>query len=479
MLLRQTMLFLPAQVIGPLAQMVAAIVWTYFLVPEALGVYAIVWAVQELAGVVVLAWWSGYVLRYASSHHDTKARARLDAMEGVVQSVSAVVETLIAVGAVWLVIDIEPTFNLLAAAVAFTLTRNISSHFADRARARFETVPYTILQTVGSLFGLVFGIVAVSTIAATPEALLWSYAIAQAIGLAAALPLMTFHLGAPRTDRALLRAALWYGAPLFVSSVLVWVATHAIRFLVQADLGIEAVGFITVGWWLGMRLTTFASLLVTGASFSIAVEKMRGGGAAAALPQLATNGALLLAILVPSVAGVIVLNEAFVTALVAPIYVEVTMAILPWAVATGAIRAFKNHGSDQCFLLFERTTLNIWSTVVEAGLTVVLCWAGLQWNGLTGAVIGCFAAAVIAELFSLAVARGLFGYYLRLADLMRIALATAVMVGVLIVLPLAHTIPGLLLEVLAGALTYGAVIALCFPDSQAWLRGRVGRLAER
>ena len=39
MLLRQTILYLPAQIIGPLAQMAATIVWTYWLQPEALGAY--------------------------------------------------------------------------------------------------------------------------------------------------------------------------------------------------------------------------------------------------------------------------------------------------------------------------------------------------------------------------------------------------------------------------------------------------------
>lgn len=479
MLLRQTILYLPAQIVGPLSQMVATVVWTYFLAPEALGAYAIVWAVQEFASVLVLAWWSAYVLRYSSSHHAPEDRARLDAMEAAVQIGGAMIQTVFTVLVIWAFVDVEPSVHLFAAAVAFTLTRNISSHFSDRARAGFETIPYTILQSVGSLFGLIFGLLALHYIAPTPEVLLWAYAVAQLAGLVIALPMMRITWRRPHFERELLRGALRYGLPLLVSSVLVWVGSHAIRFIVQADMGLEAVGFLTVGWWLGLRITTFVSLVVTGASFSIAVERVRTGGAAAALPQLATNGALLLAVLVPSVAGVIVLNDSFVEALVAQEYAAVTMAILPWAVGAGALRAFKNHGSDQSFLLFEKTTWNIWSTVVESLATVVLCWVGLQWGGLTGAAIGCFAAAVVAELFSLAVAWGLFGYYLRIGDLLRIALATAAMIAVLLMLPLAHTLPGLLIEVALGALTYGLVIAVAFPESLAWLRARVGRVLAR
>jgi O-antigen/teichoic acid export membrane protein len=49
MLLRQTILYLPAQFVGPLAQFVSVILWTYFLSPEELGAFALITAAQELA----------------------------------------------------------------------------------------------------------------------------------------------------------------------------------------------------------------------------------------------------------------------------------------------------------------------------------------------------------------------------------------------------------------------------------------------
>ena len=480
MLLRQTILYLPAQIIGPLAQMAATIVWTYWLQPEALGAYALVWAIQELAGLAILAWWSAYMLRYASGHGAEGERARLDGMEWAVQILAALAQTVFAVAAVWTVLDIEPTVEFAAAAVAFTLTRNLASHLADRARAHFEITAYSIIQITGSLFGFLIGLAVVAWVVPTPEALLWSYAAAQAAGILFALPLMRLDLRAPRFDRAILAAAWRYGAPLFVASVLVWVGSHSIRFIVQYDLGVEAVGFVTVGWWLGLRLTTFASMLVTGASFSIAVERIREVGPTAALPQFATNSALLLAILAPSLAGVIVLNTSLVQALVAAQYVPMTMQILPLAVAAGAIRAFKNHGSDQCFLLFERTTLNIWSTVIEAVATVVCCIVGLHLGGMVGAAAGCLVAAIIAEIFSFVVANRLFGYYLRLADIVRIATATAAMALVLELLPSSQTLGGVLPEVTAGALTYGAALALMFPAEVRVFAGKLrARLSRR
>lgn len=476
MLLRQTILYLPAQLLGPLSQMVATVVWTYWLTPEALGTYAIVWAIQELTGLILLNWWSSYLLRYATAFNQPQDRRGLDGMEWAVQIGAAMLQAGFALLALSIAIGAEVDAHLAAAAVAFTLTRNIAGHFSDRARAFFEIGAYSAIQIVSGAGGFLLALLAVATIAPTPEALLWSYAIAQALGLALGLSMMRLKAVRPALSRHLLSFALHYGAPLFVASVLVWVGSHAIRFIVQYEVDTAAVGYVTVGWWLGMRLTSFASVLVITAAFPVAVERIRQVGHREALPQFATNGALLLSVLAPSVVGVIVLNRPFSTLLVDPTFAATTMAILPMAVAAGAIRAFKNHGSDQTFLLFERTRLNVWSTAVEAVATVVFCWIGLRYWGLPGAVGGCLVAAIVGQIFSFAVAHALYGYYLRIGDLARIGIATAAMGMVLYVLPLAHTLTGLVIEIAVGVAVYALAIILLYP---AAVREGVARLTAK
>ena len=48
MLLRQTLLYLPAQLVGPFALFIAAVVWTHLLPPDAYGTLMLVMAIQEL-----------------------------------------------------------------------------------------------------------------------------------------------------------------------------------------------------------------------------------------------------------------------------------------------------------------------------------------------------------------------------------------------------------------------------------------------
>ena len=57
MLIRQTFLYLPAQLIGPLFQFIAAVVWTHWLMPDAYGVLTFIFAAQELAYILCNGWW--------------------------------------------------------------------------------------------------------------------------------------------------------------------------------------------------------------------------------------------------------------------------------------------------------------------------------------------------------------------------------------------------------------------------------------
>lgn len=462
-LFRQTVLYLPAQVVGPFSQMAAAFIWTHWLTPEQLGAYAIIIAVQELAYLLVLSWWSSYVQRFVTTHEGADESLRLDQMEASIQLLAGLAQTVLVIASLALAFDYMVSIELVVATIAFTLTRNLTTHFAWRARARFETIPFTLLQAMGPTAGLAFGLVGLSMIEATPAMLLWCYAAAQALGLAIALPLMRLDIRMPRVDWRLFERAWEYGAPLLLAAVLAWVSVQGIRFIVEYEQGAAAVGLVTVGWWLGLRLTAFSALLVTGASFNVAVERVRETGDESALPQFATNGALLLAILVPSVIGAFLFNQAIVCALVAAPYREITTAILPLSILAGALHAFRDHGTDQPFLVFARTKLAALTTGLEATLTVVMCWAGLRLDGVYGAVAGCAIAALIAAVFSFALARMLFNYYLRWGDLARIAVATAIMAFAQMLMPYPGSLLWLVIEIALCAGVYFAAMGVLYP----------------
>jgi O-antigen/teichoic acid export membrane protein len=180
------------------------------------------------------------------------------------------------------------------------------------------------------------------------------------------------------------------------------------------------------------------------------------------MQQLADNGALLAAILLPSVAGVFMLREEIVHLLIAPNFQAATLAILPLATLAGAIRNFRAHFADQVFLLHRRTKLTIAINSVEALLTVGASILFISWWGLTGAVIASTVSAVVAAVVSFSTGAILFRLRPPFLHLFKIVVATAAMMLVLQGLKKDGGSVLLALHIGVGASVYAVVLALLY-----------------
>ncbi len=78
--LRKTLLYSPASLLGPLLQLATIIILTHWLRPADLGIYALAVAIQDLAQIATLSWWSQYVLRYLDDQRP-EGRAEQDRTE--------------------------------------------------------------------------------------------------------------------------------------------------------------------------------------------------------------------------------------------------------------------------------------------------------------------------------------------------------------------------------------------------------------
>ncbi len=461
-LLGKTLQQLPAQIGGSLAYFVAMLVWTHYLTPADLGAFVIVTAIQEFVVLVGLSWWSITALRYLTSQEGDEARRRFDQTDAAVMLWGGLAQAVVVVVAVLIALEGTQTPAFIAAAVAFSLTRNIAGHMAQRARARLDSLNVTILQLVGPIGGLALGLIAMRHTPPSVDVVLWSYTAAQTLAVLIGAARLDYASLAPRPDRALIARALAYGGPSAIGSMFSWVSQNAVRFIVGWVVGAAAVGLVSVGWWLGHRLASFAGLAVVSASFSVAVEKIREVGARAALPQVAQNGALLLGVLLPTLFGGLAVADRFVDLYVAADFVELTLVVLPLALLSGIIHEFRNHFSDQAFLLFERPTAELWVSGGEAVVTVILTAVGLHYGGLVGAVVGALAANMIFAVVSMVVAHRMFGIYLDGRDVSRTLLAAVLMGLVIALTPLPGGTAGLIGAVGLGMLSYGAIIALLY-----------------
>lgn len=477
MLLRQTLLYLPAQIVGPIFQFISVVAWTHYLSPESMGVFALVTSTQELAYTVSLFWFTLYTMRYHDSAGDAAAKGRFLDTESAVLLASAVASVVMVLALV-AAVETQWSTSLLLASIAYIVTRAIVTQFTDRARTEHDTLTYTVLQTVWPVLGLGIGIALVALVEQSTAMVLWGYTIAQVISLVVAA--MRLEIG-PKPlafDRDMVRKALRYGTPLLAGGLFVWIASNGIRFVVEAHSGAAAVGLVTVGWALGLRAANFAAMLVTAAAFPLAVKRSREHGMDAGQQQLERNGVLLIAALLPAAVGLWAIAHPFVSLVVAEPYRDMTAAVLPAALLAGVLRNIRIHFGEQVFLLRETTIVPLYNDILDALASLAGVAIGLWLGGLEGSVIGAAIGALVSMIVTLACAWAWHRFTLPPLDVAKVVAATAVMGYAVTRLDITPGLASLALAGGTGVAVYAAALAVLYPQAVVQLlamaRGKPG-----
>ncbi len=473
MLLRQTLLYMPAQIVGPLFQLIAMIVWTHIVNDHTLGVITLVTATHELLQIGLLAWWSQFVLRFFGRFDIDGATSRFYPTENVVLLGSVILQSFLIVAILRWVIAPDADAALLIAAIGYVITRSFNLYIAERARVRQQIGIYSIQQIVGPSVGFIIGIVLIKWLGQRPEWPLAGYAVAQFVATIVVLPKLDCSFRLWPIDRSIIRHALHYGLPLIVGGALGWVGLNASRFIVNDMLSVAAAGLFAVGYGLGQRASTVAAMLVTAAAFPLAVKRMEESGSNAAMEQLTQNSALLIAILAPSIVGIFMLRTEIVTLLIAAPFQQVTLAVLPLSVLAGAIRNLRAHFGDQVFLLHSRTRLMVAISSIDAITTTITGIVCVSIWGVVGGAIATVIAATAAAAASFTIGFRTFGLKLPFSHLLRILPAVAAMAAGLRLVPEATTYVGLATHIILGAAIYLIVLTVLYaPTLSRMLRRR-------
>lgn len=478
-MLRQTLLYLPAQLLGPLAMFVATVAWTHLLDAATYGVVAYVLAAQELVYMLTIAWWSLYVLRFRAGMDDDR-RQRLAVADNAVVVGAAVVQAVIA-APLLAMLDTTVTVGLFLAATSMFVTRSLLTHYSEIARSEEAILTYTVAQLAGPLAGTLASFLVIALLEASATAALAGIALVQAVGLA----VVAWRLGVAARlalpDRDVLGGAIAYGLPMLATGGFSWVATNGIRLAIDEIAGGAALGLFSVGWGLGQRVATVAAMLLTAAAFPLAVRLFESGDREGALKRLADNGSLLFALLAPTTAGVALVARPLAELMIAEPFRAATVAILPLAVLAGGLRNQRSHFADQAFLLHAATARLIPLTLIEgvgcvAGTVIGLGLGGDGLGGLVAATLGCTIGTALGAAATFLVAIRDHGLRPQWGAWGRILIATAVMAAGLAPIPWPGGVLGLSLEITVGAGLYAAALAMFFPAERRWTVARLRTL---
>ena len=146
MLLRHTLLYMPAQFVGPLFQLVAMIVWTHVVDEHTLGTITLVTATHELLQIGFLAWWSQYSLRFSGRYQDGNEASRFYRTENSVLLISIVLQSVAVTGILLLISRPAPRQAFWSRLSASRITRSLHLYIGERARSRHQIWAYLIQQ---------------------------------------------------------------------------------------------------------------------------------------------------------------------------------------------------------------------------------------------------------------------------------------------------------------------------------------------
>jgi O-antigen/teichoic acid export membrane protein len=471
LLLRNTLFYLPAQFLGPLAQFAMVVIWTHLLDPAAFGVVTFVVAAQEVTALVGVVWWSVYMLRFRLRYVEAQESARFRAMDARVVALGAAAQALMAPLCL-LAIGVRPDLALSAALTLYLVVRLALGHFSEWARSDHRIAAYTFAQIAAPVAGASLSVATITLFGATPPVTLVGLALGQAVGVVGLMTSLGRRPGFGAFDRALFRDAMRYGVPLVAAGAFSWIAGNGVRVLVQYVDGVFAVGLLSAGWGLGQRISNVIAMVCTAAAYPLAVDKMESGDREGALAQVSTNGSLMLALLTPAAVGLAMLSGPLVDLMIAAEYRETTRLVMPLAMIAGAVRTLRNHSADQACLLLDRTRVSMISNLADAALTTAGAAFGLASGGIIGAVVGAVAGTTVAAAGAVAYAAIWLRLRLNIGVALRIGVAAAAMAVVLWWAPTPAGVFSIAAKIALGAIVYLVAAMLVLPELRGLIMNR-------
>ncbi|MFK3689309.1 lipopolysaccharide biosynthesis protein [Agrobacterium tumefaciens] len=462
MLLRQTFRYLPAQVMSPLIQMATILVWAHLLPAGDVGVLTLVVAIQEISFGFFYMWWTQYTLRRFTAIRSAGSGDAYLRTETAISAFLILAQLVILFPVISLYFGDQIDAYTQISVALMIISRSLTMFLSERYRAESKVLPYTAIQIFVPAFAIVSGALLCLVWKNSVFAMALAFTAAQFGGVVISLITGKLFRQPGWPDGQMLVEALKFGVPIMLASLLAIVANNGPRFIVDRYLGLEAAGMFAIAYGLGLRVASFASMMVTAGAYPLVVARMEKEGLEAAYLQLRQNTVLLLLVLIPAGIGLITINRSVVEILLPAHFAAIAFLVLPLSALTGIMRDVRNHTTNQVFLLQAKTAYATGLSAVDITLSLLFAVMGIMTWGAAGAVAGPLVATCVTLALSATITRVKFAFKFPVFDLIKITCAAALMSGVVSIFPVTSNPMHLGAQILLGGLTYGAVVVMAF-----------------
>lgn len=437
----------------------------FFLGPAEFGRYAIGAAIIVLVNTALLDWIRLSAVRfYSLTARETQPeiRATLDLLvAGVSMTLCALLLAAVVAG-----IDFRMPAMMLAASVLAGIGAGLFDYHGAIARARFLDAAYARLVIVKNVLALIL-MVGGAWLTKDPTVVLLGGLLSAAVALVSVRRTLA---DAPLSVSMARREVAWtfakYALPIVAGNAIYSLIPLLNRSLMAGAHGFAEAGYFSLASDMGLRLfgTLGATLEIVLLRQVIRLDETRGRRAAQR--RIAANIVIVLAVALPAAVGFALALPAFDRMLVPPSFqgrFSAYMApLLPGFVAIAIFQA----GLYPAFLIEKRTLVATLAAIMGLGANVAIVAAFAASSPLVYAAAQTAAFLVVLAITATAALR-ILPVLPSLRDCGAILLAVAVMAAA--IWPLRGrlaAVPELGLQVVLGALVYGAVILAC--DVARW-----------
>ncbi len=427
-------------------------IYTRILSPEEYALYSVGTSVSFLIGNVAYGWIRFSVGRYQA---ESPAANFLPFLLVCYLAVTALLIPVIGVSSS--LIQSLPAVAVTAVS-ALTMAQALFDISQEIRRARGQSIAFAKATIGRSLLSFTFAVAGAFYFFSGAGLV---FGIATGFALMAMLFLFKNRtwlfrhtLGPKEVNRFLI-----YGVPLTLSGLAFAGNSTAARTMVATVLGASDAGQFGAALDVTTQLAGIIAASVSAIVAPMAIRACRDGGAAAARERLGDGVELMLGALAPATAGLVILAQSFGDIVVGPRFEQAAQTLIPLLAISRAIDAFSQYYLHLGFQILERPSLQVVCGGVTLIVNVTLAYILLPTHGVLGAVYSLLIGDLVGLAVSFLLLRTMFPMPLPVPALIRVGLATGLMIA--ICAPLAHSLSdrpllSLLIVPVVGILVYGA-----------------------
>jgi O-antigen/teichoic acid export membrane protein len=453
-LIRQSILYALANIAAAVFGFCSVILLTRLVAPAEYGLFVVAVGIGNVCATGLFTWLRHAVLRFQS---EADADVRLSALTGYGLTLLAYPIVLLV-----LLFGLRVPFEKAAAAVMFASCIALFELGQEVLRAQ-QRVPVYVLGTVTrSSLSFVFCIGAV-LLGGGGIALV----VAMAAGYAVASLLLSSRIwAAPRTppSREALMTLARYGMPITLSGVFVALTLALDRFALYALAGTDAAGVYGATADFVRQCAILPAISASMAIAPLAVSALKRNDGAATSRHLADGLELLVAIMLPAVAGLAIAAPQVAGTILGPEYRVAATGLIPIIAFAIFAHTLSQQYVQLSFGLANKPHLYVWHTGMIFVVNLVLMVPLIRWFGLNGAALSLLLSESFGVALGLYMARQAFVLPIVPARLGRVLAAVALMIVVTSIVQYLvdrTDLVGLAALVAAGAFSYaGAAVLL-------------------